>query len=289
MRALAQYVMRGRTQAMLVTLISAGTVMFYWIGGAALALVTLRQGTKDGFLLLLWALLPALMVAWYAGETAPMVVLLGSWLAAIILRETSSWPLALTGITVFGLITAITVLLIGPQWLSDVAKVAEQFIEQLNQQVQASESSAGVIIAPTIMQIVGMLGLVYTMTTIVCVVLGRSWQAALYNPGGFRVEFHQVRLPPALALPLFLVVVACMVQGGDLLPWAYLLAMPFIVSGIALVHALVAAKARSSASLWLFYGLLILVNPVKDILILAALLDSFLDLRSKLTRQQKDS
>ena len=46
MRALAQYVMRGRTQAMLVTLISAGTVMFYWIGGAALALVTLRQGTE---------------------------------------------------------------------------------------------------------------------------------------------------------------------------------------------------------------------------------------------------
>jgi hypothetical protein len=274
---------------MLVTLISAGTVMFYWIGGGVLALVTLRQGVKDGFLLLLWALLPALMVAWYAGETAPMVVLLGSWMAAIILRETSSWPLALTGITAFGLITAITVLLIGPQWLNEVATVAEQFIEQLNQQVQASESSAGVIIPPTVMQIVGMLGLVYTMTTIVCVVLGRSWQAALYNPGGVRVEFHQVRLPPALAMPLFLVVVACMVQGGDLLPWAYLLAMPFMVSGIALVHALVAVKARSPASLWLFYGLLILVNPVKDILILTALLDSFLGFRSKFIGQQKDS
>jgi hypothetical protein len=289
MRALAQYVMRGRTQAMLVTIISAGTVMFYWIGGAALALVTLRQGAKDGFLLLLWALLPALMVAWYAGETAPMVVLLGSWMAAIILRETSSWPLALTGITAFGLITAITVLFIGPQWLDNVAEVAEQFIEQLNQQVQTGESTAGVIIPPTVMQIVGMLGLVYTMTTVVCVVLGRSWQAALYNPGGFGVEFRQVRLPPTLAVPLFLVVMACMVQGGDLLPWAYLLAVPFIISGIALVHALVAAKARSSASLWLFYGLLILVNPVKDILILAALLDSFFDLRSKLIKQPKDS
>jgi hypothetical protein len=289
MRALAQYVMRGRTQAMLVTIISAGTVMFYWIGGAALALVTLRQGAKDGFLLLLWALLPALMVAWYAGETAPMVVLLGSWMAAIILRETSSWPLALTGITAFGLITAITVLFIGPQWLDNVAEVAEQFIEQLNQQVQTGESTAGVIIPPTVMQIVGMLGLVYTMTTVVCVVLGRSWQAALYNPGGFGVEFRQVRLPPTLAVPLFLVVMAGMVQGSDLLPWAYLLAVPFIISGIALVHALVAAKARSSASLWLFYGLLILVNPVKDILILAALLDSFFDLRSKLIKQPKDS
>jgi uncharacterized protein YybS (DUF2232 family) len=263
--------------------------MFYWIGGAALALVTLRQGAKDGFLLLLWALLPALMVAWYAGETAPMVVLLGSWMAAIILRETSSWPLALTGITAFGLITAITVLFIGPQWLDNVAEVAEQFIEQLNQQVQTGESTAGVIIPPTVMQIVGMLGLVYTMTTVVCVVLGRSWQAALYNPGGFGVEFRQVRLPPTLAVPLFLVVMAGMVQGGDLLPWAYLLAVPFIISGIALVHALVAAKASSSASLWLFYGLLILVNPVKDILILAALLDSFFDLRSKLIKQPKDS
>jgi hypothetical protein len=90
-------------------------------------------------------------------------------------------------------------------------------------------------------------------------------------------------------MPLFLVVVACMVQGGDLLPWAYLLAMPFMVSGIALVHALVAVKARSPASLWLFYGLLILVNPVKDILILAALLDSFLGFRSKFIGQQKDS
>ena len=39
MRVLAEYVMRGRTQAMLVTVISAGTVLFYWLGAAVLALV----------------------------------------------------------------------------------------------------------------------------------------------------------------------------------------------------------------------------------------------------------
>ena len=50
MRGLAEFVMRGRTQALLVVCISAGTVLLFWIGAAALALVTVSALSAGTFL-----------------------------------------------------------------------------------------------------------------------------------------------------------------------------------------------------------------------------------------------
>ena len=51
--------MRGRTQALWVAVLGAGTLMFSWLSAAVLALVTLRKGPAEGGYLLAWAALPA--------------------------------------------------------------------------------------------------------------------------------------------------------------------------------------------------------------------------------------
>ncbi len=59
MKGLAEFVMRGRLQALLVIVAGAGSLLFCWISAAALALVTLRKGAGAGAWLFMWALLPA--------------------------------------------------------------------------------------------------------------------------------------------------------------------------------------------------------------------------------------
>jgi len=288
MRVLAEYVMRGRTQAMLVTVISAGTVLFYWLGAAVLALVTLRKGSTEGLLLLLWSSLPASAVAWYGGEIAPLVVLSGCWVGALALRHWRSWPAALVAMAAFGLAVSGVVYLWHPQWLDTVQQVFAGFMENLRSQMPA-EATVPEYFVPGPVQITGMVGLVHGLTMVLCLVLARSWQAGLYNPGGFQQEFHALRLPPGLATLVAVVVVAIVSVGMEFLSWAYLAAVPLLVSGLALVHGLVAIKGWSGIALVFAYGVLLLVNPAKELLILAALLDSWLDFRGRLASRRGTS
>ncbi len=59
MKALAQFVMRGRFQARLVAVVGAGSTPFCWISASVIALITLRRGVPQGFSLLAWAVMPA--------------------------------------------------------------------------------------------------------------------------------------------------------------------------------------------------------------------------------------
>jgi hypothetical protein len=80
----------------------------------------------------------------------------------------------------------------------------------------------------------------------------------------------------------------CASGGPALLPWAYLVAVPLLVAGLGLVHAVVASKNMGGLALAFAYGLLLLVNPVKDVIILAAFLDSWLNFRRRLPSQRQD-
>ena len=72
MRALAEFIMRGRTQAVAVSVLAVGTVFFAWIGAAAVALVTLRKGSTQGVYLLAWTLLPAAVIALQGSDLGPL-------------------------------------------------------------------------------------------------------------------------------------------------------------------------------------------------------------------------
>ena len=55
--------MRGRPQALLVAVLGSASLLFSWVSAAAIALVTLRRGAAEGAFVLLWALLPAAVIA----------------------------------------------------------------------------------------------------------------------------------------------------------------------------------------------------------------------------------
>ena len=68
MRGLAEYVMLGRRQAIIIVLLSGFFPLLYFISAAVIALVTLRKGQAEGLILLLWSLLPAGMM-WAMGDS----------------------------------------------------------------------------------------------------------------------------------------------------------------------------------------------------------------------------
>ena len=74
MRALAEFIMRGRMQAIFVVAGAAALPMLFWLSAAAGSLVLLRRGLSDALGVLVWAVLPAL-AWWYFGDPRTLLLI----------------------------------------------------------------------------------------------------------------------------------------------------------------------------------------------------------------------
>ena len=105
MKGLAEFVMRGRLQALLVTLAGAGSVLFCWISAAVLDLVTLRKGAGPGAWLFMWAVLPTGALWYVYGDSGPLALLAGTLTLALVLRATVNLPIAVLVSVGVGVVT----------------------------------------------------------------------------------------------------------------------------------------------------------------------------------------
>lgn len=276
MRGLAEYVMLGRRQAVIIVLLCGFFPLLYFFSAATVALVALRKGANEGLLILLWSLLPAGLL-WAMGDTSPVFLMLGTFALAMVLRQTSSWPLVLLLGTVIGLITQLS-LVFQPSYYAQIEAVVNDGLQaQLNQGGQTQL---------TAQQIVDLLlsfyGAYHAFMVVICLMIGRWWQAQLYNPGGFKQEFHLLRIEPrAMAVLLGLILVGLM----DIPPlenWMPLFCVAPMIAGMAVAHYTVAAKKMGTTWLVLCYVTLMFMVPA---IILLGLTDSTLDLRKRMQRE----
>lgn len=283
MKAIAEFAMRGRFQALLLTVAGSGSILFCWISAAVLALVTLRKGVGFGAQLLLWALLPSGVLLYTTGDSGPLALLLGTMLLAIVLRTSVSLPLAVLACVPVGFLASIMAMSVGEQYLDQMVAVFGEFLAQL--ETQLSEGGEAIQLArPTAAQIAGVLGAGVAMMSALCLLLARYWQAALYNPGGFGTEFRGLRYGPGLASALALGGVAIAALGVEYRSWAVIGMMPLNFAGLALVHARVKARGQGSGWLFGFYAAWLLLDPVKLMVVFAAIADSWFDFRQRWAR-----
>jgi hypothetical protein len=248
-RALAEFIMRGRVRAVLITMVGIPL-----ISPAALALVSLRRGGSDGLMVLAWALLPV-VAASLSGYMSPLMTgLAASHLAAVfcgamLLRGTRSWGAALVGATAVAAVGILLTAHFSGGLLQSLLEAAEASgggqAEQLRQ-VFGSEPLA-----------TGYLSWVSAITATLALILGRWWQALLYNPGGFRQEFHQLRMPLPLAAAGMLLWVFGLVSEG-LVFWGAVVAFPMVVAGIGLIHWLVDRRGWGRGPLVALYVMLVI-------------------------------
>ncbi|MBP6683722.1 MAG: hypothetical protein KA159_10440 [Halioglobus sp.] len=280
MKGLAAFAMRGRFQALLVAVASAGSLMFCWISAAVVALVLLRKGPGAGAWLLAWALLPSGAVLYAYGDSGPLSLLLGTALMAAVLRSTVSLPLALLVCVPVGVLTGVGLTAFGGAYLDQIVQAFGQIMAAMEQQL--SEGGEAVVLArPDAAQVAGMLGAGTATGSALCLLLARYWQAALYNPGGFGQEFRALYYPPAVALVLALGAVGLASAGYGY--WSVIAVVPLALAGLALVHARAAWRGQGRGWLAGFYVAWFLFHPVKLLVVFAAIADSWFRFRQRWT------
>ena len=89
MRGLAEFVMKGRKQAIMAVLLIGLVPLINFLNPVVIALLLLRKGLREAALVSVWAILP--IGAWaLVGDVYPLIMLIGVSGLALLLRETKS-------------------------------------------------------------------------------------------------------------------------------------------------------------------------------------------------------
>ena len=295
------FIASGRLQAATVSSLCAAASLrlppFSYLSGAVIGVMTLRYGPTEGALMIAGSGSIGGVICWLLFGNATVVLAFAAsiwvpvWLLAILLRVSASQGAMLAGAALLGclLVLGLHVALgdAAPWWREVLGaaffegarqsglELGETQIEQLRAVIEAvSTHMTGLVAAGTVM------GLVITT------LLARWWQAALDNPGGFGREFRVLRVPRRFSLfsavIMTMAVVANSITGGVAGDLMWTIAAVFLLQGLAVVHCLVAGRAR--AGVWLF-GIYLLLGfmPVQGVLIIAMLgyADEWLGLRRR--------
>ncbi|VVQ31690.1 hypothetical protein PS943_02472 [Pseudomonas fluorescens] len=292
MRAIAEFIMRGRMQATLVVAGCATLPLLYWLGAAAGCLVLLRRGLKDAIGVLALGLLPALIWWLYSDDPRALLVLLGSWSLALVLRASESWNRVLLVSIAMGVVFSVVLgTIFGPQiemLAQALIKVMPSLLGDVYQKLSVDEQAHfASLIAPVL---TGLIAALLQIVSVLSLLVGRYWQALLYNPGGFGREFRAIRFP---LLPAMLLL-ACMLLGPNIGPQMAMLtplcSVPLVFAGLALIHGLVAQKRL--ARFWLvglYVTLLLFMQLIYPLLVVLAIVDSLIDFRGRSTPKDVDS
>ena len=291
MKSLAQFIVKSPGQSALVAGLATASLLLSWVGAAALALYALRFGLAAATPVFIVALLPAGFWA-LAGDIGPLLTLCGALGLALLLRLRSSWADLLSVLPFAMAALCLLVLVVAPDYVQGLQAMASAFVEQFQQQLVESGSTDTELLTrlqnmptPGASQLMGMMALMQSTTVLVSLLLARWWQAMLFNPGGFRQEFHSLRLGRIQVL----VLVACFVGlvGNEAHAfWAWVFVVPIIVAGIALVHGLVGIAGAASRWLIMFYAALLLFRPAFGLLVALAVMDCALDFRRRLQQSR---
>lgn len=281
MRALAEFVMRGRPQAIGVSVLAAPLPLLHLLSTSVVALVWLRKGTTEGMLVLGWTCLPLLAIYTMAGvyglrwDPGSFITLFATVAMAQTLRLTVSWhwvaPVAV-GLAIAG--TWVFVVM-APDALDLWVRFYVDFMRESLQQEIAPEDARHAVI--------GFFAMGQAWMTIGLLSLARWWQSQLYNPGGFGSEFHGLRLPPQLSAAIVLLMVGCVASDMPVLVrWLGVLTVPLALAGLGLVHWAAAYNRLSAPWLVGFYLMLFgLAQLVYPLVVAGALMDSWFDIRKR--------
>ncbi|MEA2119999.1 hypothetical protein [Halovibrio sp. HP20-50] len=281
MLALARWLMRGTPYAAGGAALATLVPWLFWLGAAIAALMTLRKGFVPALPVILAAAVPAGWW-WVQGDVIPLSSILLVTLMAVILRERMRWGETL----IVGTLVAAVMVQLGIfsppggtelmlEQLREGSQEVDRMLTEFANQGYDTQTLATLVVG-------GVTGFVVLLAAIMCLTLARSWQAGLYNPGGFREEFHSLRLTPKELAVLAVIGVVGMLLGAHAL--AMLGWIPLLVAGVALVHGVIGIKGMNGLWLVAFYVLLITTWPTILIVLLLGLIDTFANFRARLAR-----
>ncbi len=306
MRFLAEWVMRGRMTAVMLTAVTLVASMMLpplsYLSGAAVGLVTLRMGLAQGLLVAGLAMVATALLAHLLtgslllGVAAFVSLWLPVALAAEQLRRHPGLqrPLWLLGGLSAALLALLYLLLGDPAvwWRGVLGELLAPMLSEAPPPPGATEADVELLLDEMAGLMSGALSAALLVSSSIALLLARWWQSQLYNPGGFGAEFRALRLGRGASLAVFLLVLVGNVLEPTeavmrelLLP---LLAL-YMLQGLAVIHAVVKAREASAAWLVPVYGLMLFALPPTALtLALAGWMDNWMDFRALLARKSAE-
>jgi len=296
-RALLTLIMRGRTQAMTASAVCAALSLLFpplsYASGAVIGLATLRQGPREGALVIAGSVLLSGVFAFLiAGTPAPALAFLAmswlpAWLIAVVLAATRSQGMALLAAGGLGMLAVLAMhaALGDPAawWRDALGRFFGPALE--NAGGEAAERLAEVLDlwAPLMTRY---FGAAVSGGAILSVLLARWSHALLDNPGGFGREFRTLDVGRRALGGCLVVVAVGLVAGGEAGGLAGDLVGPvtavLLFQGLAVTHSVV--HARGLARGWLVALYVLLAVPphmAVPALAVTGLLDGWLGFRAR--------
>ncbi len=299
MRVLASFIMQGRSQAAVA---AAGLAVTAWLvpplsllSSASLGLVTLREGITQALIVAALASLGlgliSLVVFGHPGAVLVLALLL--WLPMLslgaVLRSTRSLAATIESALAICILVVAFYLVWEPdptaQWRDLVAPI----VHTLGRTQQLTSEQESALLEQVLQWMTGAVVAGFFLQMILSLFLARWWQAMLYNPGGFGIEFRLLRLHKFVAYGGLLLMLPWWLgsaSGGD---WArslgLVLASAFVLQGLAVVHGLLAGHRLRFALLTALYVTVLLAMPYPAMLLaLLGMADTWVDVRARLAR-----
>ena len=294
---LANFSMQGRWQAAMViaamSLMALAIPPVSYLASGIIALGTLRAGPKEGITVVAIATIVFAIAATFLLNQPHItgLFLISSWLpvygVTLILGYTRSLAVSLLVTAGIGLLLVVGAYIVLPDpaawWLQMMGPFVEMLQAQPDWQLEQAETESFVAALSSMMT-----GLIFAglFTNVVLgLLLGRAWQADLYNQGGFAEEFQQLQLGKGPAIITVAVALSALLPGAgfaimqDCLP---VLLVLFAVQGVAVVHAVVRLQQKHKAWLIVMYILLLIMMPqMVFLLALIGVLEQWFNFRQR--------
>lgn len=297
MITLARFILKGPNQAALVAASTAILAMMpfmfpaAWLSAAAIALVVLVNGPQAGSRVLVYALLGAMLFAWLVFGLPQLafyfvlMIWLPVWLPALVLYSTASLSFSLQILGVLSLLAVLVLYLLFPG-MEDIFRPAlQQMLDKLSAQYpgQFSMQEMQGVMEAFLVLLPGLFISSMLLGSMISLFLARWWQAVLYNPGGFGEAFRQLRLGRTSAVIATAVLVLTWLAPSDMLNALLMVVFTlYLTQGIAIMHAVFAARKVGRVWLYVVYGLVFMIPHVVVSLAVAGIADAWLDFRRRL-------
>lgn len=293
MRFLAEFIMRGKGQAIAVTsffaLLSLILPPISIVSSAAVALVSLRKGAYQG----LWILLGASLACAVLGVVVlgsfqfafgyALVLWLPVWLLSFVLREGRNLSLVLEISVALGVlaVSGFYFFMDSPAlyWYKILQVVIQPMVAASDIPMEAINNTIAILSQ----YMTGVLAIGSVTSLLLGLLLARWWQANLYNPGGFGAEYLMLKMPFRFAVATGITLLLASISDGLFSEMAWnigiILFMAYTFVGMAVVHTLIQKITVKFFLLPVFYTLFFVVPQVVVPVAIIGISDTWLNLR----------
>jgi hypothetical protein len=298
MQALARVIMRGRVQAIMsVTVLAMFSLLLAplsILSGAAVALVTLRHGAKEGMLVVIASWLASSLLSYLVftdilpAAVFALVLWAPVWLLGLLLRFSRSLSITIETMLLLALIAVGILFSVvsdpAAYWAGWLKEPLQNLLQ--NSDVQTSAEEFETILQSVSKWMSAILAVGFFMQLVATLFIARWWQGLLYNPGGFGREFRELRYHQLLALmsaPVLLWV-ALGSPPDWLVAIATLLIAAYFLQGLAVTHGLL--KHFNAHVVWLagIYVMLFIALPyVMAALAVTGFTDAWMNFRKNVS------